>query len=91
MQCCICLVKSITCLAKATNKGFLSLQLNNFSSVYIQETLFFHPITGIAFKQCGSQSVFDKIPHSNQGKYFCKMASSAQTGTLEQQQLMCVI
>lgn len=39
MQCCIFLVKSITCLAEATNKDFLLLQLNNFVSVYIQETL----------------------------------------------------
>lgn len=58
MQCCICLVKSTTCLAKATNKSFLSLQLNNFSSVYIQETLFFFTLSRELLLNCAVHSLF---------------------------------
>lgn len=39
-------------------------------------------ILGIAFKLL---SAFDKIPHSDDGKYFCDMASFTKAGTLEQQ------
>lgn len=44
---------------------------------------------GIASKLHGALSVFDKIPHDDDGKYFGDMASSAQT--LGQRQPMCRI
>lgn len=46
-------------------------------------------IMGIASKLHGALSVFDKIPHDDDGKYFGDMASSAQT--LGQRQPMCAI
>lgn len=48
-----------------------------------------HSIMGIASKLHGALSVFDKIPHDDDGKYFGDMASSAQT--LGQRQPMCTI
>lgn len=59
-------------------KAFLTL---SYLTIYP-----FQSILGIAFKLHGIQSVFDKIPHNDDGKYFCDMASSTQAGRLEQQQ-----
>lgn len=41
----------------------------------------FRFILGIAFKLHGILPLFDKLPHNDDGKYFCDMASSTRAGT----------